>query len=101
MQFRACNIIFYDAGDNIIPNTVPLVHLLYTATTAFVRITNQKNGMSGCRISHTTSSGTKACPGPILVRDVAHRGFITGTYVYSYVANIASQRGVVVCIGVG
>jgi hypothetical protein len=55
-QFRACDIIFYDANDDIIPNTAPL-----TATVAIMRITNQKNGMRGSRMSHTTSAaGTKA-----------------------------------------
>jgi hypothetical protein len=67
-QFRACDIIFYDSQDNIIPNTAPL-HLLNTATTAVMRITNQKNGTRGSRISHTTS-GTKACPVRALARRV-------------------------------
>jgi hypothetical protein len=67
-QFRACDIIFYDSQDNIIPNTAPL-HLLNTATTAVMRITNQKNGTRGSRISHTTS-GTKACPIRALARRV-------------------------------
>jgi hypothetical protein len=40
-QFRACDITFFDARDNIIPNTAPL-HILYTATTAVMRITNKK-----------------------------------------------------------
>ena len=67
-QFRACDIIFYDANDEIIPNTAPL-HILYTATVAVMRITNQKNGTRGSRISHTTS-GTKACPVKALARRV-------------------------------
>jgi hypothetical protein len=33
-QIRACDIIFYDAQDNIIPNSAPLSHQLNTATTA-------------------------------------------------------------------
>jgi hypothetical protein len=68
-QFRACDIIFYDKHDNILPtNTAPL-HTLTTATTAVMRITNQKNGTRGSRISHTTS-GTKACPVRALARRV-------------------------------
>jgi len=67
-QFRACDITFFDAHDNIIPNTAPL-HILYTATTAVMRITNQKNGTRGSRISHTTS-GTTACPVKALGRRV-------------------------------
>jgi hypothetical protein len=67
-QFRACDIIFYDSNDNILPNTAP-IHLLNTATTAVMRITNQKNGTRGSRISHTTS-GTKACPVRALARRV-------------------------------
>jgi hypothetical protein len=67
-QFRACDIIFYDAYDTIIPNTAPLLDL-YSATTAVMRITNQKNGTRGSRISHTTS-GTKACPVRALARRV-------------------------------
>jgi hypothetical protein len=67
-QFRACDIIIYDANNEIIPNTAPL-HILYTATVAVMRITNQKNGTRGSRISHTTS-GTKACPVKALARRV-------------------------------
>jgi hypothetical protein len=67
-QFRACDIIFYDAQDNIIPNSAPLSRL-YMATTAVMRITNQKNGTRGSRISHTTS-GTVACPVRALARRV-------------------------------
>ena len=67
-QFRACDIIFYDASDTIIPNTSTLAHL-YTATTAVMRITNQKNGTRGSRISHTPS-GTVACPVRALARRV-------------------------------
>jgi hypothetical protein len=50
-QFRACDIIFYDSQDNIIPNTAR-IQVLHTATTAIMRITNQKNGTRGSRISH-------------------------------------------------
>jgi hypothetical protein len=57
-QFHACDIIFHDANDNIIPNTAPL-HILKMATVAVMRITNQKNDTRSSRISHTTS-GTKA-----------------------------------------
>jgi hypothetical protein len=67
-QFRACDITFFDRHDNIIPNHAPLTELL-TATTAVMRITNQKNGTRGSRISHTCS-GTKACPVKALVRRV-------------------------------
>jgi hypothetical protein len=68
-QFRACDITFFDAHDNIIPNTSPL-HILYTATTTVMRITNQKNNTRGSsRIRHTTS-GTKACPVKALGRRV-------------------------------
>ena len=67
-QFRACDVIFYDSHDNILPNSSPL-HTLYTATTAVMRITNQKNGTRGSRISHTTS-GTRACPVMALARRV-------------------------------
>jgi hypothetical protein len=67
-QFRACDIIFYDQSDTILPNTSTLA-TLYTATTAVMRITNQKNGTRGSRISHTTS-GTKACPVRALARRV-------------------------------
>jgi hypothetical protein len=67
-QFLACDIIFYDSKDNIIPNTAPL-HILNTATTAVMRITNQKNGTHGSRISHTTSR-TSACPIWALARRV-------------------------------
>jgi hypothetical protein len=67
-QFRACDIIFYDGSDTIIPNTAPL-STLYSATTAVMRITNQKNGTRGSRISHTPS-GTRACPVRALARRV-------------------------------
>jgi hypothetical protein len=67
-QFRACDIIFYDGSDNIIPNTSPLTQL-YCATTAVMRITNQKNGTRGSRISHSPS-GTVACPVRALARRV-------------------------------
>jgi ABC-type Fe2+-enterobactin transport system substrate-binding protein len=40
-QFRACDITFFDARDNIIPSKAPL-HILYTATTAVMRIINKK-----------------------------------------------------------
>jgi hypothetical protein len=59
-QFRACDITFFDAHNNNIPNTAPL-HILSTATTAVMRFTNQNNGTRASRISHTTS-GTTACP---------------------------------------
>jgi hypothetical protein len=52
-QFRACDITFFDAHNNIIPNTAPL-HILYTATTAVMRITNQKNGTGGSPIASVT-----------------------------------------------
>jgi hypothetical protein len=67
-QFRACDIIFYDSTDTIIPNSSPLP-TLYSATTAVMRITNQKNGTRGSRISHTPS-GTPACPVRALARRV-------------------------------
>jgi len=67
-QFRACDVTFYDARYNIIPNTAPL-ETLYTAKKAVMRITNQKNGTRGSRISHDTS-GTKACPVRALARRV-------------------------------
>lgn len=67
-QFRACDIIFYDSTDTIIPNSSPLL-TLYSATTAVMRITNQKNGTRGSRISHTPS-GTPACPVRALARRV-------------------------------
>jgi hypothetical protein len=60
-------VVFYGADEKIIPNTAPL-HELYRATTAVLRITNQKNGTRGSQISHSTS-GTKACP----VRALAQR----------------------------
>jgi hypothetical protein len=69
-QFRACDITFFDEHDNIIPNDAPL-HILYSATTAVMRITNQKNGTRGSRISHTTS-GTPACPVRALARRVSY-----------------------------
>ena len=53
----------------IIPNTAPL-EMLYTATKAVMRITNQKNGTRGSRISHD-ASGTKACPVRALARRVS------------------------------
>jgi hypothetical protein len=67
-QFRACDITFYDNRHTIIPNTAPL-ETLYTASKAVMRITNQKNGTHGSRISHD-ASGTKACPVRALARHV-------------------------------
>jgi hypothetical protein len=67
-QFRACDIIFYDSQQCIIPNTSPLP-MLYNTTWAVMRITNQKNGTRGSRISHDTSN-TKACPVRALARRV-------------------------------
>jgi hypothetical protein len=67
-QFRICDVLFYGADEKIIPNTAPL-HELSTATTAVLRITNQKNGTRGSRISHSTS-GTKVCPVRALARRV-------------------------------
>ena len=67
-QFRACDVTFYDAHYTIIPNTASL-DTLYTANKAVLRITNQKNGTRGRRISHDTS-GTPACPVRALARRV-------------------------------
>jgi hypothetical protein len=69
-QFRACDITFYDKHFNIITNSAPL-SILYTATKATMRITNQKNGTRGSLISHD-ASGTKACPIRALARRVHH-----------------------------
>jgi hypothetical protein len=67
-QFRVCDITFYDSNFSIIPNTAPLT-TLYTASRAVMRITNQKNGTRGSRISHDVS-GTPACPIRALARRV-------------------------------
>jgi hypothetical protein len=65
---RKVVITFFDAHDNIIPNTAAPLHIIYyTATTAVMHITNQKNGARGSRISHTTT-GMKACPVQALSR---------------------------------
>jgi hypothetical protein len=69
-QFRACDITFYDAQHNIIPNDAPLA-TLYTAAKATMRITNQKNGTRGSLISHD-ASGTIACPVHALARRIHH-----------------------------
>jgi hypothetical protein len=54
------DVLFYGADKKIIPNTAPFHELVSTATMAVLRITNQKNGTWGSRISHLTS-GMKAC----------------------------------------
>jgi hypothetical protein len=68
-QFCACDITFFDPYGTIIPNHAPLSQL-QTAHTAVMRITNQKNGTRGSRISHTVSGTSKACPVKALVRRV-------------------------------
>jgi hypothetical protein len=69
-QFRPCDITFWDKHDNVIPNTAPL-EALYLATSATMRITNQKNGTKGDRISHS-ASGLLVCPVRALARRVHH-----------------------------
>jgi hypothetical protein len=60
-QFRTCDITFYDAQQQIIPNTSTL-NTLYSATRAVMRITNQKNGTRGSRISHDRQVKNQGLP---------------------------------------
>ena len=69
-QFRAKDITFFDTNRDVIPHTAALKQLL-EASSATMRIDNQKNGTRGGTIHHSAIVGRR-CPIKALARRVHH-----------------------------